>query len=79
MISDDLRAELRSILALEAAADVDWPSVEQRCLALVRDFVPESRDDGIVLHFLDDPDIRRKDRGYAGRQREKLSRYLSEN
>ena len=77
MVSDELRAELRRIIALETTAEVDWPVVEERCLALVRDFVPLAWDEEIVSHFLDDPDIRRKDWRYAEQQREQLIRYLN--
>jgi hypothetical protein len=76
---EDLRSELRAILFEEEKSSVDWPAVQARCLELGlrvhREWHPTPADEP-VLHYLDDPDIRKKDRRFAEWQRDQLRNWL---
>lgn len=77
---EELRAELGDILFFEEQSSVDWQAIETRCLQLVARLQNEpgpSYPHDVVYHFLDDPDIRQKDRAYGERQRDRLRRWLA--
>ena len=79
MTLDELRADLRAILAEEEQWPVDWPKVEFLCLRAIEQLITEPRPvypHDAVYHFLDDPDIREKDPAYAENQRDKLRAWL---
>lgn len=79
MTLEELRSDLRAILAQEEASPTDWVSVERMCLELIgklaRGKEPPYPHD-VVYHYLDDPDIRRKDDPYGRGQRLQLQRWL---
>ena len=79
MTIEELREGLTHVLAEEERPGTDWTAVEALCLALIARLnsgeEPEYPHD-IVYHFLDDPDIRRKDAVYASRQRQRLREWL---
>jgi hypothetical protein len=82
MSFEELRAELEGILALEEQRPVDRPEVKARCLSAIARLNAETEPaypHDVVYHFLDDPDLRQKDFGYAEKQRRKLRGWLSEN
>jgi hypothetical protein len=72
MTLDELMKDLRTILAAEEQSPPDWRKVELLCLRTVErlaaDTAPPYPHD-IVYHFLDDPDVRRRDRHYGELQR----------
>ena len=64
MTLSDLKRELRAILAAEEQPEVDWLLVENLCDQALRRLNFEPAPDyphDTVYHFLDDPDVRRKD------------------
>ena len=78
---DDLKSELRAILAAEDQNPPDWQQVEARSLRVVERLAKEeepSYPHDIVYHFLDDPDVRQKSARYGDMQRERLRKWLSE-
>jgi hypothetical protein len=79
---DELKAELRAILAEEGRATVDWPQVEAHCLRLSLRLPKSSLSDfdfpHEIFHYLADAGIRRKDEDYATEQRAELRNLLSE-
>lgn len=82
MTLDELRTELEGILCLEEEASVDWGAVSARCLnalaRLNREPEPPYPHD-VVYRFLDDPDVRQKDRAYGEMQRHRVRRWLSDS
>jgi hypothetical protein len=81
MTLDELKFNLKLILAEEDSVDVDWSKVESLCLDVLRRLntqpEPEYPHD-IVSHFLDDPDVRQKSSEYALMQRQRLRNWLAE-
>jgi hypothetical protein len=75
---DQLKAELATILSMEDAAHPEWARIEGRCLELNKRLMAEGRwtCPEVVSHFLDDPDIRRKDRVYEARQRKMIRDWM---
>lgn len=79
MTGTELRASLTVILAAEEQPEVDWQEVESLCLQTLERLNTEPAPDypyDTVYHFLDDPDVRQKDEGYARVQRERLRSWL---
>jgi hypothetical protein len=80
MTLQELRTELEGILRLEEQSSVDWEAVAARCLKAVarlnREPEPPYPHD-VVYRFLDDPDVRQKDRDYGEMQRHRLRRWLA--
>lgn len=79
MTIGELRTELAAILALEEQSPTDWHQVEARCLRTIERLTKEpepSYPHEVVYHYLDDPDVRQKDSGYAKGQRERLRGWL---
>lgn len=80
MTLEDLRSDLRAILAEEEASPTDWVSVDRMCLGLIgklaRGKEPPYPPHDVVYHYLDDPDIRRKDEAYGRGQCMQLRRWL---
>ena len=77
MEQTELRRRLDDLIRLEEAEVVDWPEVEDRCLALAEMLRHnEATYPDVVHHFVDDVDIRQKDLGYAQRQRGLVRRYV---
>lgn len=75
----ELRTALREILAAEEQPEVDWQAVESLVDKTLQRLNLEPAPDypyDIVYHFLDDPDVRQKDSGYAQVQRERLRTWL---
>lgn len=79
MTLEELRSHLRAILAKEEASPIDWVSVDRLCLELIgrlrKGKEPPFPHD-VTYHYLDDPDIRRKDEAYGRGQRLRLQRWL---
>jgi hypothetical protein len=79
MTGTELRANLRAILDAEEQPEIDWQIVEDLCLETIgrlnSETAPDYRYD-TVYHFLDDPDVRQKDDGYARVQRDRLRTWL---
>lgn len=79
MTLEDLKSDLRAILAKEEANLTDWGLVDRMCLELIEKLengkAPSYAHD-VVYHYLDDPDIRRKDDPYGRGQRLRLKRWL---
>jgi len=76
----ELRTILAEILALEEQPSIDWQAVERLCLQTLERLNTEQAPDypyDTVYHFLDDPDVRQKDGGYARVQRERLKAWLA--
>jgi hypothetical protein len=81
MTRTELRANLRAILTAEEHAEVDWQAVEDLCLETLKRLNTEPAPDypyDTVYHFLDDPDVRQKDQGYARVQRDRLRAWLND-
>jgi hypothetical protein len=83
MTEEELRSSLRAILSIEDRLQIDWQAVERLCDQTIRRLVteepaPEYPHD-VVFHFLDDPDVRRKDAYYAEVQRQRLKAWLGKN
>jgi hypothetical protein len=79
MTGTELRANLRAILMAEEQPKVEWQTVENLCLETLERLNTEPAPDypyDTVYHFLDDPDVRQKDEGYARVQRERLKAWL---
>jgi hypothetical protein len=79
MTLDELRAELRAILAEEEQWPIDWRKVEFLCLRTIGRLNTEPQPvypHDVVYHFLDDSDIRENDTAYAERQRDMLRAWL---
>ena len=79
MTGTELRACLTEILAAEQRPHVDWPAVEKLCMDTIERLNTETAPDypyDTVYHFLDDPDVRQKDDGYARVQRQRLREWL---
>jgi len=79
MTLDELKSSLAAILAAEEQAHIDWTAVDSLCDQILRRLNCESAPDyphDVVYHFLDDPDVRRKDASYAKVQRERLREWL---
>ncbi|TFI59654.1 hypothetical protein E2493_03275 [Sphingomonas parva] len=79
MTLDELKADLRAILAEEEQQQVDWGRVQLLCLGTIGRLATEpepSYAHEVVYHFLDDADIREKGTVYAERQRERLRAWL---
>jgi len=79
MTLDELKSSLASILAAEEQAQINWTTVNSLCDEVVRRLNCEPAPDypfDVVYHFLDDPDVRRKDASYAQVQRERLKEWL---
>ena len=79
MTLDELKSSLASILAAEEHAQIDWTTVDSLCDEVLRRLNCEPAPDyplDVVYHFLDDPDVRRKDASYAQVQRERLKEWL---
>jgi hypothetical protein len=79
MTNDELRAQLRAILAVEEQTPTDWQKVESLCLTTkaqlaTRKNIPNPPD--IVHRFLDEPEDRRNERGYGPWQRRHLRQWL---
>lgn len=73
---------LKGILGLEEQASVNWEAVKTRCLKTLARLNKEpepSYPHAVVYRFLDDPDVRQKDRAYGEMQRRRLSRWLSDS
>lgn len=82
MTLEELRADLRAILAKEEALPADWIAVDEMCLGLIRKLAAEKEPPyphDVVYHYLDDPDIRRKDDAYGRGQRLRLKRWLDDD
>ena len=79
MTLDELKSSLAAILAAEEQAQIDWTTVGRLCDDVLRRLncepAPRYPYD-VVYHFLDDPDVRRKDASYAQVQRERLKGWL---
>jgi len=78
---DELRAELRAILAAEEQSPPDWQEVEARSLRTIERLAKEAEPSfphDTVYHFLDDPDVRRKSADYGEAQRQRLRHWLDE-
>lgn len=79
MTLEELRSHLSAILAKEEASPIDWVSVDRLCLELIgrlrKGKEPPFPHD-VAYHYLDDPDIRRKDEAYGRGQRLRLQRWL---
>jgi hypothetical protein len=73
----ELRALVAEILAEEELPDPDWDRVEALCAALDERLMsePDLRCPDLINHFVDDPDIRRRDPDYAAWQRSRARRY----
>ena len=79
MTIDELRAELRTILAAEEQSPPDWGQVEARCLATVERLAIEPKAEyphDVVYHYLDDTDVRQKSPAYGEEQRQRLRQWL---
>jgi hypothetical protein len=79
MTLEDLEAQLGLILEIEERVPVDWVASQKRCLEIILRLSREREPDyphEIVYHFLDDPDVRRKDDRYALHQRQRLRAWL---
>ena len=81
MTLNELKTQLRIILATEQAVPVDWATVERMSLDLLGklatgDAPPHPHH--VVYHYLDDPDVRRKDAAYGRHQRLRLQQWLEE-
>jgi hypothetical protein len=75
-----LRASLAAILEAEEQPLIDWQQVDALCDDVLRRITLEPVPDypfDIVMHFLDDADVRRKDQGYATVQRDRLRAWLN--
>ena len=79
MTIDELRSELRAILASEEQTPPDWQEVETRSHRVIERLATEdepSYPHDIVYHYLDDPDVRRKSPRYGEGQRQRLREWL---
>lgn len=79
MTLNELRSALQAILDAEQAPDVDWSKVEGLCrrtLGRLNQHPAPDYTDDFVYVFLDDPELRREDEGYARVQRERLRNWL---
>jgi hypothetical protein len=74
----EFHERLVEILGEEERADPDWERVEALCLELARRLARDStvQCPDSVYHFVDDPDIRRRDERYAEEQRDLVRWYL---
>lgn len=82
MTLEELRTELERILSFEEQPNVDWEAVMARCLRTLERLNTEPEPPhplDLVYHFLDDPDVRQKDRAYGEMQRQTLTRWLSDS
>jgi len=73
-----LKSELRRVVRDERRPSVDWPAVQARCLEISLRLEPELQRavPSVVLHFLDDADVRMKDRQYSASQHAKIREWL---
>ena len=81
MTIDELRTELRAILAAEEQSPPDWIHVDARCLRTIERLATEPEPPyphELVYHFLDDSDVRRKSGFYADEQRQRLRHWLDD-
>jgi hypothetical protein len=79
MTIDELRSELRAILAAEEQAPPDWQQVERRSLRVIERLATEDEPEyphDVVYHFLDDTDVRQKSARYGDGQRLRLRQWL---
>ena len=79
MTLDELKLELKAILAIEQQVEIDWAKSEARCMNVIERLSagPEPEyPHHIVYHFLDDPDVRKKDDQYASTQHQALGEWL---
>jgi hypothetical protein len=79
MTIDELRDDLRAILAAEEQSPPDWMQVETLCLRTIKRLATETEPSyprDVVYHFLDDPDVRQKSATYGAGQRERLRHWL---
>jgi hypothetical protein len=79
MTIEELRAELRAILAAEEQSPPDWQKIEARCLRTIGCLATEAEPSyphDVVYHFLDDPDVRQKSAQYGDGQRQRLREWL---
>ena len=78
MTIEELRTDLRAILAAEEKEHPDWNDVQGRCLRVATTLkaqpLPDFPHD--IWHFLADADIRRRDSQYAEEQRRDLRSWL---
>jgi hypothetical protein len=80
MTPDELKSDLRAILAAEEAAPADWARVESMSLATIKRLNGEAEPDyphDVIYHYLDDFDVRRIDDVYGRGQRAWLKSWLS--
>ena len=80
MTLEELRSDLRTILAEEQRKPVDWQKVEELCVQVVDRLNTEPEPaypHDVVYHFLEDADARQKSLRYADEQREKLRTWLA--
>ena len=80
MTGTELRANLRAILEAEERPEVDWKAIDNLCHQTLERLNSDEPipvyDHDTVYHFLDDPDVRQKDEGYARVQRKRLRAWL---
>lgn len=79
MTIEELKSELRAILAMEEKTPPDWSEIETRSLNVIRRLSTEkapSYPHDIVYHFLDDSDVRQKSQPYGESQRQRLREWL---
>jgi hypothetical protein len=75
MEMDELRSRLALILAVEENKRTDWFEVERLARELQGNLLIDATPE-VVHHYLDDGDIRRRDKAYAVRQREQVRRFV---
>lgn len=79
MTLDELKSDLWSILAIEEYAPPDWKAVEALSEHVIERLNTETEPaypHGVVYHFLEDADARRKSERYAEGQRSALRAWL---
>ena len=72
---DELRSRLAVILAVEEQEPADWEEVERLASELQRD-LPIDATPEAVHRYVDDADIRCRDKAYASRQRQEVRRFI---
>ena len=72
---DDLRSRLAAILAVEETEPTDWSEVE-RLASQLQHKLPIDATPEAVHRYLDDADIRSRDKSYGAKQRRDVRRYV---
>ena len=73
-----LRRRVSAILNEEERPEIDWAQIAELSSELDRELAAESYLDcpDVVLHYLDDDDVRARDQVFAARQRDEIRRYI---